>query len=208
MKDGLEWVVEEDARRILLSSPPRAGCRIGIIGSERRHEAGRSGCSFPLHSLPVRDASRRRRSPETTENSTRPGARDVAFPSSRSQLGMRAGDDGHRRRRSDGTRPGARDVVFPSSRSQLGMRAGDDGHRRRRSDGTRPGARDVAFPSSRSQLGMRAGDDGHRRRRSDGTRPGAQDVAFPSSRSQLGMRAGDAEDETRGMDGTNHSGAF
>ena len=56
---------------------------------------------------------------------TRPGARDVAFPSSRSQLGMRAGDDGRWRRRSDGTRPGARDVAFPSSRSQLGMRAGD-----------------------------------------------------------------------------------
>ena len=89
---------------------------------------------------------------------TRPGARDVTFPSSRSQLGMRAGDDGRRRRRSDGTRPGARDVAFPSSRSQLGMRAGDDGRRRRRSDGTRPGARDVAFPSSRSQLGMRVGD--------------------------------------------------
>ena len=89
---------------------------------------------------------------------TRPGARDVAFPSSRSQLGMRAGDDGRRRRRSDGTRPGARDVAFPSSRSKLGMRAGDDGRRRRRRDGTRPGARDVAFPSSRSQLGMRVGD--------------------------------------------------
>ena len=131
MKDGLEWVVEEDARRILLSSPPRAGCRIGIIGSERRHEAGRSGCSFPLLSLPVRDASRRRRS-----DGTRPGARDVAFPSSRSQLGMRAGDDGHQRRRSDGTRPGARDVTFPSSRSQLGMRAGDAEDETRGMDGT------------------------------------------------------------------------
>ena len=74
--------------------------------------------------------------------------------------GSRAGDDGRRRRRSDGTRPGARDVAFPSSRSQLGMRAGDDCRRRRRSDSTRPGAWDVAFPSSRSQLGMRAGDDG------------------------------------------------
>ena len=115
-------------------------------------------------------------------------------------LGMRAGDDGCRRRRSDGTRPGARDVAFPSSRSQLGMRAGDDSRRRRRSDGTRPGARDVTFPSSRSQLGMRAGDDGRRRRRSDGTRPGARDVAFPSSRSQLGIRVGDAEDETRGYE--------
>ena len=136
MKDGLEWVVEEDARRILLSSPPRAGCRIGIIGSERRHEAGRSGCSFPLLSLPVRDASRRRRSPRRRSDGTRSGARDVAFPSSRSQLGMRAGDDGHRRRRSDGTRPGARDVAFPSPRSQLGMRAGDAEDETRGMDGT------------------------------------------------------------------------
>ena len=184
MKDGLEWVAEEDARQILLSSPPRAGCRIGIIGSERRHEAGRSGCRFPLLSLPVRDASRRRSHRRRRSDGTRPGARDVAFPSPRSQLGMRAGDDGHQRRRSDGTRPGARDVAFPSPRSQLGMRAGDDGHRRRRSDGTRPGARDVAFPSPRSQLGMRAGDDGHQRRRSDGTRPGARDEAFPSPRSK------------------------
>ena len=80
MKDGLEWVVEEDARRILLSSPPRAGCRIGIIGSERRHEAGRSGCSFPLLSLPVRDASRRRRSPETTERRHEAGRSGCSFP--------------------------------------------------------------------------------------------------------------------------------
>ena len=67
---------------------------------------------------------------------TRPGARDVAFPSSRSQLGMRAGDDSRRRRRSDGTRPGARDVAFPSSRSQLGMRAGDAEDETRGMDGT------------------------------------------------------------------------
>ena len=57
---------------------------------------------------------------------TRPGAWDGAFPSSRSQSGMRAGDDDRQRRRSDGTRPGAWDVAFPSSRSQSGMRAGDD----------------------------------------------------------------------------------
>ena len=90
----MEWVVEEDARRILLSSPSGAGCERSIIGS----------CQ---------------------SDGTRPGARDVAFPSSRSQLGMRAGDDGRRRRWSDSTRPGARDVAFPSSLSQLGMRAGD-----------------------------------------------------------------------------------
>ena len=58
---------------------------------------------------------------------TRPGARDVAFPSSRSQLGMRAGDADHQRRRSDGTRPGPWDGACPSPRSQLGTRAGDAG---------------------------------------------------------------------------------
>ena len=73
-------VVEKDARRILLSSPPRAGCRMGIIGSERRHEAGRSGCSFPLLSLPVRDESRRRRSPETTERRHEAGRSGCSFP--------------------------------------------------------------------------------------------------------------------------------
>ena len=80
MKDGLEWVVEKDARRILLSSPPRAGCRMGIIGSERRHEAGRSGCSFPLLSLPVRDASRRRRLQETTERRHEARRSGCSFP--------------------------------------------------------------------------------------------------------------------------------
>ena len=123
----VEWVVEEDARRILLSSPSGTGCERSIIGSCR-------------------------------SDGTRPGARDGAFPSSRSQSWMRAGDDGHWRRRSDGTRPGARDVAFPSSRSQVGMRAGDADHQRRRSDGTRPGDWDGACPSPRSQLGMRAGD--------------------------------------------------
>ena len=90
----MEWVVEEDARPILISSPSGAGCERSIIGSCR-------------------------------SDGTRPGAWDGAGPSPRSQLGMRAGNDGRWRRRSDGTRPGARDVAFPSSRSQLGMRAGD-----------------------------------------------------------------------------------
>ena len=78
----MEWVVEEDARRILLSSTSGTGCERSIVGSRR-------------------------------SDGTRPGARDVAFPSSRSQLGMRAGDVDHQRRRSDGTRPGVRDGAFP-----------------------------------------------------------------------------------------------
>ena len=61
--------------------------------TERRHEAGRLGCSLPLLSLPVRDESRRRRPQRRRSDGTRPGVWDVAFPSSLSQLGMRAGDD-------------------------------------------------------------------------------------------------------------------
>ena len=60
---------------------------------ERRHEAGRLGRSLPFLSLPVRDASRRRRPQRRRSDGTRPGAWDGAFPSSRSQSGMRAGDD-------------------------------------------------------------------------------------------------------------------
>ena len=80
-------------------SPPLApsqGCEQETTTSEtteRQHEAGRLGCSLPLLSLPVRDASRRRRPQRRRSDSTRPGAWDVAFPSSRSQSGMRAGDD-------------------------------------------------------------------------------------------------------------------
>ena len=142
----VEWVVEEDARRILLSSPSGAGRERSIIGSCRsdgtRPGAWDGACPSPRSQSGMRagdDGRWRRRS-----DGTRPGARDVAFPFSRSQSGMRAGDDGRWRRRSDG--------------SQLGMRAGDADHQRRRSDGTRPGAWDGACPSPRSQPGTRAGD--------------------------------------------------
>ena len=102
--------------------------------SERRHEAGRLGRSLPLLSLPVGGCERETPDDQgRRSDGTRPGAWDGACPSPRSQLGMRAGDDGRWRRRSDGTRPGARDVAFPSSRSQLGdasgrrQMTGDDG---------------------------------------------------------------------------------
>ena len=66
------------------------------VVSERRHEAGHWGWSLPLLSLPVRDASRRRRPQRRRSDGTRPGAWDGVFPSSRSQSGMRAGDDDRR----------------------------------------------------------------------------------------------------------------
>ena len=66
------------------------------VVSDRRHEAGRWGWSLPLLLLPVRDASRRRRPQRRRSDGTRPGACDGVFPSSRSQSGMRAGDDDRR----------------------------------------------------------------------------------------------------------------
>ena len=69
--------------------------------TERRHEAGRSGCSFPLLSLPVRDASRRRRSPETTERRHEAGRSGCSFPLL--SLPVR---DASRRRRGRDTRDG------------------------------------------------------------------------------------------------------
>ena len=123
----VEWVVEEDARRILLSSPSGAGCETSIIGSCRsdgtRPGAWDGACPSPRSQSGMRagdDGRWRRRS-----DGKRPGAWDGACPSPRSQLGTRAGDADHQRRRSDGTRPGAWDGACPSPRSQLGTRAGD-----------------------------------------------------------------------------------
>ena len=113
--------------------------------------------------------------------------------------GIRAGDDGHWRRRSDGTRPGAQDVAFPSSRSQSGIRAGDAD--RQRLEATAQGRALGSFPL----LSLPVRDASRRpqrpqRRLRDGRRPGAWDVAFPFSLSQSGMRAGDADDGTQGYE--------
>ena len=69
-------------------------------GDDVRREDGATargrvpGTESPLLSLPVRDASRRRRPPRRRGDGMRPGA-GVCFPPppSRSQSGMRAGDD-------------------------------------------------------------------------------------------------------------------
>ena len=78
----MEWVVEEDARRILLSSPPRAVCERSIsscrFGATARGRA--LGMESPLLSLPVRDASRRRRLQRRRSDGTRSGARDGVSP--------------------------------------------------------------------------------------------------------------------------------
>ena len=78
----MEWVVEEDARRILLSSPPGAVCERSIsschFGATARGRA--LGMGFPLLSLPVRDASRGRRPPRRRGDGTRLGAEDGVSP--------------------------------------------------------------------------------------------------------------------------------
>ena len=110
----MEWVVEEDARLILLSSPPGAVCERSIsscrFGATARGRA--LGMESPLLSLPVRDASRRRRPPRGRGDGTRLGA-GVWFPPL--SLAVRDANGGRRpqRRRSDGTRQGARDGVSP-----------------------------------------------------------------------------------------------
>ena len=119
---------------------------------------------------------------------TRPGAWDGAFPFSRSQSGMRPGDDNRgddgatARGRALGTEPspplapsqGFEQETTTAETTERRQEAGrlgrsllllwlpvrDATRRQRRSDGTRAGAWDgVSPPPSSSQSGMRAGDD-------------------------------------------------
>ena len=82
-----EWVVEEDARLILLSPPP------GAFGerstSSRRGDSMRPG---PMDGVSPSLAPSQGCEQETT-SAEMTGARHRVFPSSRSQSGMRAGDD-------------------------------------------------------------------------------------------------------------------
>ena len=88
-EDGL-WYLNTDASDVgtgavlsqVLSLPVRDASRRRRSPEtpERRHEAGRSGCSFPLLSLPVRDASKRRRSQETTGRWHEAGRSGCSFP--------------------------------------------------------------------------------------------------------------------------------
>ena len=129
-----EWVVEEDARLILLSPPPGAvrersislcwgdGTRPGVRDGVSPPLAPSQGCEqettcaedvratargrapwteSPLLSLPVRDASRRRRSPRRGDG-TRPGAGVCFSPPFRSQEGCEQGTTMAVPRRYDG----------------------------------------------------------------------------------------------------------
>ena len=123
----MEWVVEEDARRILLSSPPGAVCERSIsscrVGATARGQA--PGTESPLFSLPVRDASRRRRPPRRRGDGRRPGARDGVSPPLAPSQGCEqettsAETTGRRHE------AGRRSVFFSPCHSKSGMRAGDD----------------------------------------------------------------------------------
>ena len=172
----MEWVFEEDARRILLSSSPGAVCERSIsscrVGATARGRA--PGTESPLLSLPVRDASRRRRPPRRRGDCTRPGARDGVSPPLAPSQGCEQETTSAEMtgRQHEAGRQG---LSLPSSRSQSGRRRPP----RRRGDGTRPGAGVCFFlPPSRSQSGMRAGDDV---RRDDGAtaRGRAPECVFP-----------------------------
>ena len=127
--------------------------------SKRRHEAGRLGRSLPLLSLPVRDASRRRRSPEAMERRHEAGCLGRSLP----LLWLPVRDASRRRRSPETTERRHEAGRLGCSLPLLSLPVRDESRRRRPqrrwSDGTRPGVWDVAFSSSLSQSGMRAGDD-------------------------------------------------
>ena len=138
-----EKVVEEDARLILLSPPPGAvcersisSCRVGVTAQGRA-----PGMESPLLSLPVRDASRRRRPPRRLGDGTRPGARDGVSPPLAPKSGMRAGDDF---RRDGEMTAGCRTVFFPPPPLSLPVRDASRGRRWQYHEGTtgtnKPGA--------------------------------------------------------------------
>ena len=97
-----EWVVEEDARheagrqgQSLPSSRSQSGMRAGddVRRDDGATARGRApGTESPLLLLPVRDASRRRR-PTGRRHEARCRSVFPPTPPSRSQSGMRAGDD-------------------------------------------------------------------------------------------------------------------
>ena len=142
------------------------------VVSKRRHEAGRLGRSLPLLSLPVRDASRRRRPQETTTTETTKRRHEAGrLGRSLPLLSLPVRDASRRRRPQETTTTETTKRRHEAGRlgrslPLLSLPVRDASRRRRpqrrQSDGTSPGAWDEAFPSSRSQSGMRAGDDDRR----------------------------------------------
>ena len=88
-----EWVVEEDARLILLSPPPGAVCERSM--SSCRGDGTRPGAMdgvFPPLA-PSQGCEQETTSDERTGRRHEAGRQARSFPSSRSQSGMRAGDN-------------------------------------------------------------------------------------------------------------------
>ena len=88
-----EWVVEEDARLILLSPPPGAVCERSM--SSCRGDGTRPGAMdgvFPPLA-PSQGCEQETTSDERTWRRHEAGRQARSFPSSRSQSGMRAGDN-------------------------------------------------------------------------------------------------------------------
>ena len=154
----------------------------------------------PLLSLQVRDASGRRRPPRRRGKGTRPGARVWFPPPSRSQSGMRVGDDVHR---DDGATARGRALGMESPLLSLPVRDASRRRRpqRRRGDGIRPGAK-VWFPPP-LLLPVRDASGGRRpqRRRSDGTRPGVGDGVSPPLAPSQGCEQGTTMAVPRGYEG-------
>ena len=100
--------------RSLPSSRSQSGMRAGVDVRRDDGATARGRAPWtesPLLSLPVRDASRRRRPPKMTGRRHEAGRQGRSLPSSRSQSGMRAGDDV---RRDDGaTARGRAPECFP-----------------------------------------------------------------------------------------------
>ena len=130
------------------------------------------GMESPLLSLPVRDASRRRRPLRRRSDGTRPGARDGVSPPLATSQGCKqetttAGDDD---RRDDGATARGRAPEFgflPPSRSQSGMRVRDDV---RRDNGAMARGRALGMESPLLSLPVRDASRGRRWRYHQGTR--------------------------------------
>ena len=88
-----EWVVEEDARRILLSPPPGAFGERSMSSprGDGTRPGAMDGVSPPL--APSQGCEQETTSAEMTGRRHEAGRHGRSFPSSRSQSGMRAGDD-------------------------------------------------------------------------------------------------------------------
>ena len=89
----IKWVVEEDARLILLSPPPGAVCERSMSSCRGggTRPGTRDGVSPPL--APSQGCEQETMSAEMTGRRHEAGRQARSFPSSRSQSGMRAGDD-------------------------------------------------------------------------------------------------------------------